>query len=287
MNTDSSPHIVEADAATFQAEVLDRSKSVPVVVDFWAEWCAPCRQLGPVLEKLAREYDGKFLLVKADTEKMPEIAGGFGVRSIPAVFGLRDGRVVDGFVGVLPETAIRAFLDRLVPGAAEVAVAEAKALELIDPAASEAKYREALGLAPGETRAKIGLGRLALARGAVDEARAVIEELDGRGYLEPEAEALKAELILHARSEGAGDLDSARAAVAANPKDLDARLALAEALVAVHEYPEALDLLLDLVERDRRGVGESARKVMLAIFQVLPEDSELIGEYRRKLSFAL
>ena len=283
MNTEN-PHIVEATPETFEREVIERSATVPVVVDFWAEWCGPCKRLGPLLEALAGEYGGKFVLVKADTERMPEIAGSFGVQSIPAVYGLRDGQVVDGFVGLLPESAIRAFLDRLLPTPAEQAVAEAAALAATDPAAAESRYREAIDLAPKESKARIGLARLHRAQGRTDEARALIAELERRGYLEPEAEALKAELTLGAH---AGGVEAARAAVAADPADLAARLGLAEALAAAGEYPEALDLGLDLVERDRRGVGESARKTMLAIFNVLPADSDLVKEYRRKLSVVL
>src|SRR5215212_11195850 len=115
--------IVETTRETFERDVIGRSSEQPVVVDFWAEWCRPCRMLGPVLERLAEEYGGKFVLVKANTEQVPELASGFGVRSIPAVFGLRDGKIRDSFVGVLPESAIRAFLGRLLPTPAEVATA--------------------------------------------------------------------------------------------------------------------------------------------------------------------
>jgi putative thioredoxin len=285
--SDKSPHVVEATRDTFERDAIERSRDVPVVVDFWAEWCGPCRMLGPVLERLAGEYGGKFVLVKADTERMPEVAAGFGVRSIPAVFGLRDGQVVDGFVGVLAESAIRAFLDRLLPTPAEALAAEAGRLEATDPRAAEAKYREALTLAPDEPRAKVGLARLALAGGRVEEARRLVANLERRGFLEPEAERLKAELTLRDQARAAGGVEDARAAVAADPGDLGRRLKLAEALAAAGQYPEALDIGLDLVERDRKGVGEEARKMMLAIFQLLPADSELVADYRRKLSFVL
>ena len=286
MNTEN-PAIVEATPENFEREVIERSATVPVVVDFWAEWCGPCRRLGPLLETLAGEYGGKFVLVKADTEKLPEIAAGFGVQSIPAVYGLRDGKVVDGFVGLLGESAIRAFLDRLLPTPAEQAVAEAEALAATDPAAAESRYRGALALAPDDPRARIGLARLHRSQGRDEDARAEIAHLERRGYLEPEAEALKAELALKAQAAGSGDVEAARTAVADHPADLAARLKLAEALAAVGEYREALDLGLELVERDRRGVGESARKTMLNIFNVLPADSDLATEYRRKLSLVL
>ena len=285
--SDPSPSIIEATPETFQRDVIDRSHEVPVLVDFWAAWCQPCRLLGPVLERLAQEYEGKFVLAKADTERLPEIAAEFGVRSIPAVYGLRDGRVVDSFVGVQPEAAIRAFLGRLLPSPAEALVAEARGLEATDPRAAEAKYRQALELSSAEPSAKIGLVRLLLAQDRAEEARALLEDLGRRGFLEPEAERLQAELDLRDRSRGAGGVEAARAAVAAHPDDLGSKLKLAEALAAAGQYPEALEIGLDLVGRDRRGVGEEARKMMLAIFQLLPGDSELVGEYRRKLSLVL
>ena len=285
--SNDSPTTIEATPETFERDAIERSREVPVLVDFWAEWCAPCRQLGPVLEKLAGEYEGKFVLVKADTEALPDVATSFGVRSIPAVFALKDGQVVDGFVGAQPESVIRAFIDRLMPTPAEALVAEAAKLESTDPEAAGSRYREAIALAPDDPRTRIKLGRFLLAQGRIEEARALIVELERRGYLEPDAERLKAELTLHGQHLGAEGIEAARASLAAHPEDLGRQFELAEALAAAGEYPEALDLCLDLVERDRKGEGERARKTMIAIFQVLPADSELINEYRRRLSFVL
>ncbi len=286
MSNDSRTTI-EATPETFERDAIERSREVPVLVDFWAEWCAPCRQLGPVLEKLVGEYEGKFVLVKADTEALPDVATSFGVRSIPAVFALKDGQVVDGFVGAQPESVIRAFIDRLMPTPAEGLVAEARILESTDPEAAESRYREAIVLAPDDARARIKLGQFLLAQGRVEEARALVGELERRGYLEPDAERLKAELTLHGQHLGTRGIEAARASFAAHPGDLGRQFELAEALAAACEYPEALDLCLDVVERDRKGEGERARKTMIAIFQVLPADSELINEYRRRLSFVL
>ena len=288
MSTPAGPHVIATTAAGFERDVIERSKQVPVVVDFWADWCSPCRMLTPVLERLAEEYAGRFLLVKANTEAMPEIAAAFGVRSIPAVFGFRDGQVQDGFVGVLPETEIRAFLDRLMPSPAEQLAVEARGLEATEPAQAEAKYREARALDPNDPRPTIGLARLAVAAGRLDEAATLIAELEARGFLEPEAEAVKAELTLkRGMQQAPGGVEAARAALAADPNNLQRVLTLAEALAGERQYAEALEIALDLVERDRKGLGEEARKLMLAIFNLLAPDSDLAAEYRRRLSTTL
>ncbi|SIO66642.1 thioredoxin [Singulisphaera sp. GP187] len=282
----NTPYVIDTTPETFEKDVIERSSEQPVVVDFWAEWCAPCRTLGPILERLAAEYDGKFLLVKANTEELTQVASAFGVRSIPAVFGLVDGRVRDSFVGVLSESAIRAFLDRLMPTPAEAAIKEAKALESTDSQAAEAKYRTALEALPNDPVIKIGLARTLLAQARLDEGRALIADLERRGFLEPEAEKVKAELTLRGQGQATGGVEAARAAVEANSKDLALKLALAEALAADGQYEAALDLCLELVERDRKGVGEPARKTMLAVFQLLGS-AEIVGDYQRKLATVL
>ncbi len=282
-----SAWILEAEADTFQSAVIDRSRELPVVVDFWAAWCQPCRLLTPILEKLAAEYAGKFLLVKADTERLPQIAAQFNVESIPAVYGLRGGELVDMFVGMLPEAQIRAWLDRLLPSPAELLVGEARQLEIADPAAAEAKFRQAVELAPNLPAAQIGLAEMLLAQDRADEARFLVDQLERRGFLEPEAERLKSRLDLRAQGEQAGSLESCRAAARAEPDNLDLQLKLAEALAAAGQYEEALGLALGLIERDRKRFAEPARKIMVDIFHLLPGDSELTTTYRRKLSTAL
>lgn len=278
----SPAHVVNATRESFDGDVRERSQQVPVVVDFWAEWCGPCRLLGPLLERLAGEYAGRFELVKADTDRLPEAALQFRVESIPAVFGLVGGEVVDGFQGALPEPQVRAWLDRLV---LRGQLAAAQRLEPADAAQAESMYRALLEHLPHETAATIGLARVALAQGRRDEAQAMIQTLERRGFLELEAEKVKALLELSGGS--AADLAACRAAVAAQPDALPLQLELAEALARAQQYQTALDLCLSLVERDRRGVGEAARRVMVDVFRVLPSDSELVTTYRRKLSAAL
>jgi putative thioredoxin len=271
--------VVQTTEATFERDVFERSRGVPVVVDFWAEWCAPCRMLGPVLEQLAAEYGGRFVLVKADTEAVPREAAGFGVQSIPAVFAVLDGEVVSSFAGAIPEPQIRSWLDQVL---GEAEVGQLEQLERSDPAAAEQRYRELIRQRPNDARPAIGLARLLAGQERDEEARACLARLEERGFLEPEAESIKSALELKAR--GGADPASCRRAVEENPDDLPARLALAEALAGSREYEGALQICLDLVERDREGAGEPARQLMLDIFRVLPPESDLLRESRRRLA---
>jgi putative thioredoxin len=282
-----SPWVVETTNETFRQDALERSMQVVVVVDFWAAWCAPCRALGPLLERLADEYQGRFMLVKADTQQMPEIADAFGVESIPAVFALRDGSIVDQFLGLRPEPEIRAWLNRLLPSPAEALTAEARQLECTDPHAAEAKYRKALEASPNEVSARIGLARTVLARGNVDEARQIVQELADVGALDAEGERLQAEITLRAGAAEAGGVEQAGVAAAADPEDPQLQLQLARALAAAGRHEEAMEACLRVVQMDRRGLGEPARELMVHIFHLLGPDSELASAYRRKLAVAL
>ena len=281
-----SAWIIDADEVSFQQVAVERSRETLVVVDFWAEWCQPCRLLGPVLEKLARDYDGKFVLVKADVDRLQSIAAGFGVESIPAVYAMRDGQLLDYFVGLRSEEQLRAWLDRLLPGPAESLAVEAKKLAASDPAAAEAKYAEAIKLDPNLAAAQIGLAELLLAQGRGDESRAILEELERRGFLEPAAEKLKSQLHVMAGAHATDDLAALRTA-AAEPGNLAGKLALAEALAARAEYEEALETALEVVATHRKELAEPARKLMIDVFRLLGDDSELTSTYRRRLSTAL
>jgi putative thioredoxin len=221
-------------------------------------------------------------LVKADADRLQEAALQFQVQSIPAVFGVLAGEVVDFFAGALPETQIRTWLDRLLQGAR---LAEAQRLEATDPQRAELTYREILGQQPEDANALIGLGRLLVAQQRGEEAQAILKQLESRGFLEPEAEKLKVTLEL--RGQGNVDVAALRQASEADPGNLELRLQLAQALAGSGVYADAFEICLALVERDRYGVGERARQAMVDIFRVLPEGSELVHDYRRKLAMLL
>lgn len=281
-----SPWIVDATAETFQS-CLDRSTHLPVVIDFWAPWCAPCRALAPILEKLANEMAGKLLLVKVNTDEQPDLAAAFGVQALPTVCAVRRGRLVDQFMGLLPEDQLRAWVTPLLPTPAEDALAAAQSLMESDSAAARAKCEEAMQLDPKLWDAKILLAELLLQTGDAENAGRHLADLEARGFLEPEAQRLKAELEVRAMGQQVGDLAAIQQEAAAKPDDLDAQFRLAEALAAARQFEPALQTCLSLVQRDRKGFGEKARVLMLDVFRLLPDDSPLTTDYRRKLSQSL
>jgi len=283
----ASPWILEAKLETFESQILQKSFEKPIVVDVWAAWCQPCLMLAPILEKIVNEAAGAVLLVKINSDEEPQLAAMFGVQSLPSVFLLRDGQLVDAFQGALPESQVRAWLEPYLPNPYQQAVDKARELEASDPAAAEKQYRAAVELKPDESAARIGLARVLLKQGQDAPAAAIIQELKARGYLETEAENVAAELELRAASRDAGGVAKCRAACAADPDNLELRLALADALAAAHQFQEALDICLELIRQDRARIGEPAREAMVKIFQVLGPGSDLASQYRRKLATAL
>ena len=270
---------------SFDAEVVEASRRVPVVVDFWAPWCGPCRTLGPLLDRLAEEHQGAFLVAKINVDENPRLATEFAIRSIPAVKAIAEGEIVDEFVGALPEPALRQFVRRLLPSEADRLAEEGQAAETKgDAAAAEELYRKALENDPNQPRARLGLGRL-LASSSVEEA---LQELDrvlpGTPERE-EADRIAARLRL-ANQNGAG-VAELRARVEANPADLEARLQLARALAAAQDYEAALTHLLEVVKLDRHYADEAGRKSMLDIFNVLGARHPIAERYRGELARVL
>jgi putative thioredoxin len=282
-----NPWIIQPTAETFEKDVIERSLQTPVILDFWATWCEPCKQLGPTLEKLAEEAQGKFILAKVDVDQNPEIAQWFGVQQIPVVFAIQGGQAVDQFMGNVPESQIREWLQQFQPSPLQVLLRDAVALEATSATEAEGKYREALELEKESPAAKIGLTRVLMAQHRDEEARALIKEMEARGFLEPEAQPVKAELEIRAAAMETGGVGAARAAVEAQPENLDLQIQLADTLAASHAYPEALEICLNLVKQHRATMGEKAKTTMVQIFQALGASSELAQQYRRKLSTAL
>jgi putative thioredoxin len=254
-------HVIEVHEAGFEHLVLEGSRTTPVVVDFWAGWCQPCLFLGPVLERLADEHGGRFVLAKVDVDANPTLAARYRVQGIPAVKAFRDGRVVSEFVGAQPEDVVRRFLDAIVPSAADDRAASGRASA--SPEEAEAAYRGALELDPSHPEAAAGLAALLIDRGDLDEARSVL------AAARPHAEVRRvgAELDLRTRAAADGELgEAARAALAG-----DHRLALERSLAAM----------------SNGGHRESARELMIRLFEALGDDHPLTREFRGKLASAL
>ncbi len=280
--------VKDASTDTFEAEVIDASREGPVVVDFWAPWCSPCRQLSPLLERLATAASGAWTLVKIDVDQNPALATRYGVRGIPAVKGFRDGRMVSEFVGTQPEPAIRRFLDALLPSPADQQAAEGRRLAAAgDATRAEAAYRAALALRSDHPRALLGLGQLLAEAGRAEEAMEVLSLIPPRLPEAREAAPALARLRLEGEGAASPALDETRRALEADPRDPAANLAAGQALAARGDYAMALGHLLTVVERDKTFQDGAARGAMLAIFDLLGPDDRFTTEYRRKLASAL
>ena len=276
--------------ATFEKDVISASMLAPVLVDFWAPWCGPCKTLGPMLEKLEAEYEGKWRLVKVNVDENQELAAHFQVRSIPHVVAFADGRPVDQFIGVLPEGQLRQFLDRLVPDGAEAARAEA-AIAIAEGRREDAynALKAALAYDPGFDEARLDLMELLLEDNRTDEAQNENDLLSPKTTqgIDARYNAIKTRLDA---VDAAADLPPTGALetrVAENPDDLDARFDLASALIARRKYDPALEQLLFIVQRDRTFREDIGRKTMLSVFDLAAHQPELVAKWRRKLSALL
>ena len=284
----ASPAIMEVTERYFPSQVIQRSHQLPVVVDFWAPWCGPCRVLGPTLERLAQEAGGAWALVKVNVDDAPDLAAAYGVQGIPAVKAFRNGKVVAEFVGAQPEPVVRQFLAGLAPSEAEVLADQGDALERIGQyEAAAGKYRAALEKKADLAQALVGLGRVLMELGQPQEAIESLRRAADDPTYGAEAASLLAEASLAAQAQTAGSVEEARAKLAADPKSVEAQYNLALALAARGEYQEALDLLLGIVRRNRRWNDDAARRAMLSLFDLMGEGNPLTREYRNKLSQAL
>ena len=278
-----SEHALDVGLADFPQHVLEESKHRPVVVDFWAPWCGPCKSLKPILEKLAAEYGGKFLLAKINSDDNQELAARYGVRGIPSVKAFINGEAVDEFSGALPEGEVRAFLDRLIPSPVDELRQQADAARMAGDISRALKLLvEASNLDPAHVGVRLDAAEIMLDLGEADEGRRLLAGVPDDA--DPRAPQLKARLqFMGAAGE---DVAALTAQVAANDNDLEARLKLANLLVAAGQYEAGMDQLLEIVRRDR-GFGEDiGRKTLLSVFDLLG-GGELVSRYRRQLSSLL
>jgi putative thioredoxin len=263
-----APNVIEVNDQNFASAVLEESQRRPVVVDFWAGWCQPCRLIGPVLERLAAESNGDFLLAKLDVDANPQASAAFRIQSIPAVKAFRDGRLVNEFIGAIPEQSIRQWLKTVVPTEADHLVQQGlEAEEEGRTGEAERFYRKALESEPNHVEATLGRGRLATMRGELDEARRLVEPLRP----DPEAERLLAAIEVSEWSEPSSDSQG--------PIQRGQRAA------AEGRYREALDTLLQEVQSGENP--DAAREAMIKLFAVLGDEDLLTAEYRRRLAAAL
>ena len=289
--------MIDANLANFETEVVEASRSLPVLVDLWAPWCGPCRTLGPILEKLETAYEGRFKLVKINTEDEQDLAAAFGVRSIPMVVLLKDGQPVDGFVGALPEGQIRQFLDRHVPPAAEQPEDLPEEPEPpLDAGAALEQMQQALATNPADDALRGQYVKLLLQGGRLDDARRAFEPLAGRLAIDSLASALKEWMdAIDAAAQAPAD-EALRARIAADRRDFAARFALAQRAMAQRQWTAAMDELLEILMRDKAWGDQAARKAYVAVLELMAPPAQKAADgqppavdpsmesYRRRLS---
>jgi putative thioredoxin len=281
--------IKDATDQSFMADVIEASKAQPVIVDFWATWCGPCRQLGPALEKAVLAAGGAVKLVKVDIDKNPAYAGQLRVQSIPAVFAFVDGRPVDGFMGALPDSQVKQFVDRLAkqgggdPVDQMLEVAK-EALELGDMGGAAQAYAQVLQADPENVRALGGLARVYQQSGDLERAREILAMAPADAK-DPDLDGVRAALAL---AEGApSETQAFEARLATDADDHEARFELAKALAGSGRMMEAVDQLLEIVRRDRSWNDEAARRQLLTVFEAAGPTSDVAKQGRRKLSALL
>lgn len=280
--------MIDTTLSAFERDVIEASMDVPVIVDFWAPWCGPCKTLGPLLERLEREYGGRFKLVNVNSELNPELVASFNLRSIPYALAFVDGNAVAQFMGAQPEAFVRAFIDRLVPNPAELEHRSAReALSRGQPGLAEDHLKNAIALDPSHAAARLDMCALLLERGRVDDARRHFGTLNGNARQQVAYSVVRAHLDAAEKASNLPPIDQLMRRIHFTPGDLQARLELADLLISTRDFGPAMNQLLEILQRDRTFRDDVARIRMLTVFEMAAEEPELVTEYRSRLSTLL
>ncbi|HUI98696.1 MAG TPA: tetratricopeptide repeat protein [Usitatibacter sp.] len=280
--------MIDTTLSSFERDVIEASMEVPVLVDFWAPWCVPCKQLGPMLERLEREYGGRFRLVNVNSDTNPELVSSFNLQSIPFSVAFVDGNAVAQFSGAQPEPIVRAFLDRLIPDPSEIEHRAAReALAQGQPELAEGYLKNAIALDPANDAARLDITAILLDRGDVRTARTHFEALSSNARQLSTHAPLAARLQAAQLAEALPPPETLARRIRIDSNDLDARMELADLHIARSQFRPALEQLLEVVARDRNYGEDGARLKMLAVFDMAAADPDLVTEYRGRLSSLL
>jgi len=282
------PVAIDASEADFQQSVVEESRKRLVLVDFWAPWCGPCRSLTPIIEKLAKEYSGRFLLARVNSDENQSLSSQFGVRSIPNVKAFSDGKMVDEFAGAVPESAVRQFIERLLPSPAEEQRRAAMQTYASGNADAALSVLEAAHAAePANDTIGIDRAEILISLGRSEAAAALLDKLGPLAKMDSRVEHLRAQLTFAGAGQTGESTGELEKRVSDDSADLEARMALARQYVAEKRFEPALEHLLQIIQADRKFKDDAGRKTMLAVFELLGNEHKLTGQYRRLLAASI